>query len=233
MKQHHGKLVTGLAVLAFFGLAASAQAQPVGAPPAAPPPEMAAPAPPPPMAPAPVALGADNMSGQLGFGAGVAAGTTTLIAPGATINMKYWLSDVLSLMPQLQIKLSSAKGRDTAWAFSPDAMILYCPWKTTSTRLNVGGGLGFTIAKWPVTAANPVPNLGGPAGAPSPDTFIAIRVPVYAGVEHFFTRWFSMGIAVQDNFISFTKLGEAHEFDLSIDNTRNITGLGFLFFYTD
>jgi hypothetical protein len=240
MKQHRGKLVAGLAIAASFGFAAAVQAQPVGAPPSAPAPEMTAPmaAPPPPLLPPPpvAAPGSDSMAGQLGLGAGVTAGTS-LIVPGGTIMLKYWLSDVLALMPQVQIKIVNQSGDiDTSWAIAPNAMFLYSPWKTTSTRLNIGGGLGLMFAKWGAAAAagSVFPNLNAtPTSSPPDDMFIAIALPVHIGVEHFFTRWFSMGLAVQDNLLTYAKQGDAHQLTVSIDDTRNITGLGFLFFYTD
>ena len=34
---------------------------------------------------------------------------------------------------------------------------------------------------------------------------VNIYVPIQAGVEHFFTRWFSMGIAAQSNLIDYQK----------------------------
>jgi len=69
------------------------------------------PAPAPPPAPA----ASDNMSGQLGIGVGVGAGGTSLISTrDAEINMKYWLSDTLSLMPQLRSACSPQA------AFPPD-----------------------------------------------------------------------------------------------------------------
>ncbi|HEX7598360.1 MAG TPA: hypothetical protein VF518_09100, partial [Polyangia bacterium] len=184
MKQHHGKLIAGLACAASFAVAASAYAQ-------APAPTDTTP--PPSLMPAPRPMGPDDMSGQLGFGLGVVAGTS-LVAPNTVINVKYWLSDILAVMPQLQIKLFKPKGGDTQWAFSPNALVLYNPWKTTSTRLSVGAGLGLTLAKW---GAAGQPNLGAnPTAGPPNDVWISFHIPIYAGVEHFFTKWFSMGIAV-------------------------------------
>jgi hypothetical protein len=219
MNKFHGKLVAGLASVAFFGLLGSALAQEPGA--------GAAPAYAPAPAPAPAA---SDMSGQLGIGVGVGAGgagSSLISTKDAEINMKYWLSDTLSVMPQLALTLTSASGNSTAWRFAPAALMLYCPWKTTSTRLSVGAGLGLSFGKTAV--ASP---------APAPDTTITIRLPIYAGVEHFFTRWFSMGIAVQDDFLYYTKTGPTHTFGMAIDNTSEstnppVTAVGFLFFYTD
>jgi hypothetical protein len=218
MNKLQGKLVAGLAAVAVFGVLGSAQAQPAGAPPVVdtpPPPSMPMMASPP---PAPMA--SDSMAGQLGFGAGVTAGATSLIAPGAVINMKYWLSDVLAIQPQLKLRLLTAQAGDAQWQFAPAALLLYCPWKTTSTRLSFGGGLGLGFSK---------------LGTPTPtDATISITLPIYGGVEHFFTKWFSMGIAVQNNLVEYTKTGPLHNFNLVIDNTINTTtAIGFLFFYTD
>ena len=215
MNKLQGKLVAGLAALAFFGLLGSAHAQ---APAPAP---METVAPPMMQTPAPAPMSSDNMSGQLGFGAGVTAGTS-FVVPGATVNMKYWLSDVLAIMPQLSIGLHSANVGNAQSTFAPAALALYCPWKTTSTRLSVGAGLGLRFAK------------GAPvAPATTADTEIDIRLPVYAGVEHFFTKWFSMGVAVQNDFLAYRKLGSAYTFDITIDNMATTQAIGFLFFYTD
>jgi hypothetical protein len=162
------------------------------------------------------------MSGQLGIGVGVQSGTSFINTNDGQINMKYWLSDVLSVMPQLALRLSSASGNSTAWTFAPAALMLYCPWKTTSTRLGVGGGLGLSFGK--AAVASP---------APAPDTTITIRLPIYVGLEHFFTRWFSMGVAVQEDFLNYTKTGPTHSFGMAIDNTATAKAVGFLFFYTD
>ena len=228
MNKLQGKLVAGLAMVAFFSVLGSAHAQPAGAPPVtdttAPPTPMMA-------TPTPVPMSSDSMSGQLGFGVAVSAGANTLIAPGATLNMKYWLSDVLAVMPTVALKMYKIKDVDTNWAIAPGALVLFCPWRTTSTRLSVGGGLNLTLAKW--GAAGP-PALGTqPTGAPPADTWIGINLPIYAGVEHFFTKWFSMGIAVQDNFLQYGKQGDAWAMGVAIDNVNSITALGFLFFYTD
>ena len=217
MNKFHGKLVAGLATVAFFGLLGSAQAQEPGA--------GAAPAyaPPPALVPAPAV--SDNMSGQLGIGVGVGsggAGSSLISTKDAEINMKYWLSDTLAVMPQLALTVGTASGNSTAWRFAPAALVLYCPWRTTSTRLGVGGGLGLSFGK--AAVASP---------APAPDTTITIRLPIYVGVEHFFTKWFSMGIAVQEDFLNYTKTGPVHSFNLGIDNTTTTQAIGFLFFYTD
>jgi hypothetical protein len=218
MKQHHGKLIAGLACAASFAVAASAYAQ--------------APAPtdttaPPSMMPAPKPMGPDDMSGQVGFGVGVTAGSTSLIVPGAAINIKYWLSDTLAVMPQLAFNIYKQKNVDTSWRFNPSVLALHHPWKTTSTRLSVGAGLGLTLQKW-----NQNPDTGTMSAPPS-DTTIGIRIPIYAGVEHFFTKWFSMGIAVQNDFLSYSKTGDAWHMSFGVDTANSTQMCGFLFFYTD
>jgi hypothetical protein len=220
MKQHHGKFVAGLAFAASFAVAASSYAQ---APAPAPTDTTA----PPSMMSGPKPMGPDDMSGQVGFGAGVNAGTNELIKPGATINIKYWLSDTLAVMPQLALRLGKIKGSDMNWEFSPSVLALHHPWKTTSTRLSVGAGLGLSIRKWGAAGA-----FGYP-GAPPADATIAIKIPIYAGVEHFFTKWFSMGIGVQNDFISYTKQGDGWGMSFGIDSANSTVACGFLFFYTD
>jgi hypothetical protein len=219
MKQHHGKFVAGLAFVACFGVAASAFAQ-------APAPVTADTTTPPSMLPAPRSMGSDDMSGQVGFGAGVSAGTS-LIVPGAVVNIKYWLSDTLAIMPQVALKLYKQNDVDTNWQFSPAVLALHHPWKTTSTRLSVGAGLGLTLQKW-----NQNPTTGV-MGAPPSDTAIGIRIPIYAGVEHFFTKWFSMGIGVQNDLISYAKMGDSYAISFGIDTANSTQAIGSLFFYTD
>jgi hypothetical protein len=217
MKQHHGKFVASLAFVACFGVAASALAQA---------PATADTTTPSSLMPAPRPMGPDDMSGQVGFGAGVSAGTS-LIVPGAVVNIKYWLSDVMAVMPQLQLQIGKTKGVDTSWRFNPSALILYCPWKTTSTRLTVGGGLGLRLEKWGAVSA------AGVQGPPPSDATIGIRLPIYAGVEHFFTKWFSMGIALQNDLLSYTKIGDGYGMTFGLDTLNSTQAIGSLFFYTD
>jgi hypothetical protein len=182
------------------------------------------------------------MSGQLGLGVGLSAGYT-LVEPGASVMLKYWLSDSLAIIPQVQLKMSKQNDVDMSWAVSPSAIVAYCPWKTTSTRLSAGGGFGFTFAKWggsptttppATTTALPAPNFGQtPTLAPNSDMYIAVTLPIYVSMEHFFTKWFSMGIALQDDFLTYGKQGDAYHLGVSIDTVDNLTASGFLFFYTD
>jgi hypothetical protein len=173
------------------------------------------------------------MSGQLGIGVGVGAGGTSLISTrDAEINMKYWLSDTLSLMPQLALGVFTTSGLSTGYKIDPAALILYCPWKTTSTRLSVGGGLGLDFEKVPTRTPGTPPGAPPTATIPANAT-IGITLPIYAGVEHFFTKWFSMGVAVQNDFLAYRKNGTTHSFDFGFDTTATTRAVGFLFFYTD
>ena len=200
------------------------QAQPQWAPP--PPMVQAAPPmlPPPPMAAAP--NGPNDMTGSLGFGVGVEAGNNDLVRPGANIYMRYWFNDSLSILPSLQFKLYKQKGSDMQWGIAPSTQVMYCPWKTASTRFAIGGGIGLSFSKWGA-------DLGGPVGPKPADMEVKIYVPISAGVEHFFTRWFSMGILMTDHLVDYGKQGDAWNLSVSIDNTKSLAMVGFLFFYTD
>jgi len=76
-------------------------------------------------------------------------------------------------------------------------------------------------------------DLSGPVGSKPSDTAVEIFLPISAGVEHFFAKWFSMGILVTDRLVDYGKQGDAWALNVSIDNTRSMTMVGFLFFYTD
>jgi hypothetical protein len=104
-------------------------------------------------------------------------------------------------------------GTGATWHFAPAAQVFFVPFRSTATRLEVGGGLGFLVGK-----TNPANNAS---------TAVNIFVPIHAGVEHFFTRWFSLGIAAQTNLIDYQK---DVQFASSINTT---TFVGQLFFYTD
>jgi hypothetical protein len=235
MNKFHWKLVAGLATVAFCGLLGSAHAQPLGAPPALGSTETAAP---PPMMSAPPAAApaTSDMSGQIGLGVGVVAGTDLIKTNDAVVMMKYWLTDTLSIMPEFQVKIYKTQGIDMNWAINPKGIFLFCPFKTTSTRLSIGGGIGLEFAKW---GATPTP-AGAPPDlsvqrpqAPGPDTYIGISVPIYIGLEHFFTKWFSMGIALENNFLEFGKQGTPWVFAFGLDNVHSLQAVGSLLFYTD
>jgi hypothetical protein len=169
------------------------------------------------------------MTGSVGFGTGVTAGTNTLIAPSDTLILKYWLSDVLAVVPSLTLAVAKASGGgNTEWNFSPQALVTYVPWKSTSTRLSVGAGLGLSLHK--NTSATDAAN-----------THIGIAIPIQAGVEHFFTRWFSMGIAMNTNFFNYSKDGSTYTVNFfGVDTSASapatvapINFLASLMFYTD
>ena len=94
--------------------------------------------------------------------------------------------------------------------------------KGASTRLSAGLGLGLGFAK----------NQTAPllAGGDQSATQIEIFVPVQIGVEHFFARWFSMGVSAGFSFIDLQKQGTPWTVDFAINN---VNYLGSLFFYTD
>lgn len=159
--------------------------------------------------------GPEDMTGSLGFGLGVAAGTS-LVAPNAAIAIKYWLSDKLAVVPAFNFLVlkPSAPNTPTTWNFAPEAVALFVPFRSTSTRLSVGGGLGMGFSKvFPATA-----------------TAVHLYIPIQAGLEHFFTRWFSMGIAARSNLFDYQK-GVA--VSTAISTTSNLAAVGSLFFYTD
>jgi hypothetical protein len=174
---------------------------------------------PPPMQAMTAPKGSEDMTGSLGFGLGVTAGAQTLITPTTSIALKYWLNDTLTVVPALNFLYNKPSGVDANWNFSPEALVLYVPFRSTSTRLEVGGGFGFSVGKL----------------APGANTDVHIYVPIQAGVEHFFTRWFSMGIAARSQLIDYHKdVG----FSSAINTTSNTgianaSAVGQLFFYTD
>jgi hypothetical protein len=167
---------------------------------------------PPPMQAMAAPKGSEDMTGSIGFGVGVAAGAQTLIAPGNQVALKYFMSDSLAVSPSLifDITKPAGAGTETSWELFPQAVVLYTPFRSTSTRFNVGGGLGVRLQKI----------------APAP-TQVEFFIPIQAGVEHFFYRWFSMGIAAQSRFIEYNK---DDRFEVTFNTT---TLLGQLFFYTD
>ena len=177
-----------------------------------------------PGAPGPMALApksGDDMSGSLGFGIGVAAGAE-LIGTTGVVGIKYWSSDTFALAPSLNFGFTKQKDVDASWQFSPELVLLFAPYKSTSTRFEIGAGLGMGLSKEGATVANPMPNT---------DTRVDIYIPIQAGVEHFFTRWFSMGIAAHSKLFEFTQQGDAIQ---TISMTINSTNfMGQLFFYTD
>jgi hypothetical protein len=177
---------------------------------------------PPPMQAMTAPKGSEDMTGSLGFGLGItAAPATTLITPTTSIAVKYWLNDTLSVVPAFNFLVNkpAAAGSSTQWAFSPEAVVLFVPFRSTATRFSVGGGLGFSINKTP----------------PATNTGVRIYVPLQAGVEHFFTRWFSLGIAARANLIDYQKDDHFSSAISTTSNTgiANASAVGQMFFYTD
>jgi hypothetical protein len=175
---------------------------------------------PPPMQAVSAPKGSDDMTGSLGFGVGLATSANSLltVAPGNSVAIKYWLSDFLAVSPSLSFNITKptppggmSPATDTRWAFNPAAVVLFVPFRSTTTRFSVGGGLGIRLSK-----------------TPPGDTAVAFFIPIQAGVEHFFARWFSVGIAAQSNLFSYQKDTQVQI--LGIDTTQL---LGQLFFYTD
>lgn len=180
---------------------------------------------PPPMQAMTAPKGSEDMTGSLGFGLGVTTGVQTLVQPTTSIAVKYWLNDSLSIVPAFDflVRKPAAAGSATTWNFNPEVVALFVPFRSTSTRFSVGGGLGFGLGKTP----------------PATNTAVRIYVPIQAGVEHFFTRWFSMGIAARANLISYSKDNEFSSAITTIQsennsgNGLNAAAVGQLFFYTD
>ncbi len=224
-------LISSTAVASLLGAALPAFAQaPAPAPMYAP-----APAPAPMMAPAPTQeampvmpaapmmapKAADDMTGSVGFGVGVgsSAATTTLVTTDNTVAIKYWMSDAMAIVPRLTFTMTKNNpgtgAGPTAWQFNPQVLASFVLLKGASTRLAAGVGLGLNLSKNIVSTA---------------DTTIGINIPIELGVEHFFTRWFSMGISASNQFLAYTKTGDAYNFGLTI-NTMSY--MGSLFIYTD
>jgi hypothetical protein len=155
------------------------------------------------------------MTGSLGFGVGVTP-SVQLVGTSGQVAVKYWSTDTLAFVPALNFTLSKSMGQSAAWLFNPEFVVLFVPFKGTSTRLLVGGGLGVSLSKTMPAIVN--------------NTTFEIYLPIQAGVEHFFTRWFSMGIAARTRLFDYTKTGTPYTMNFSI-NSASL--LGSLFFYTD
>jgi hypothetical protein len=177
-----------------------------------------------PAAPVVAPRAADDMTGSVGVGVGIADGTSLIIPDTTNLMMKYWMSDGLALVPRLSLGISKAKGADAAWMLAPSVLAQFTLLKGASTRLLAGIGLGFAIGKDPAATTALVP--GGEVGKTAIDIFI----PMQVGVEHFFTRWFAMGISADFNFLNFGKQGTPWVLDVQLNNTAY---MGSLFFYTD
>jgi len=177
-----------------------------------------------PVAPVMAPKAADDMTGSVGFGVGVGSGTgtnSTLLTTDNTIAIKYWMSDALAIVPRLTLTMSKSKtppateAGPTAWQFNPEVLASFVLLKGASTRLSAGLGLGLALSKNIISGT---------------DTTIGINIPIELGVEHFFTRWFSMGIAMHDQFLSYSKTGEQYSFGVSVNT---LAYMGSLMIYTD
>ncbi len=203
----------------------AAPGTPVTAP-VAPPPLTPAPTAPPPATvvaepPPPASVG---LAGAMGFGVGVIP-NAALVGTAGAVSLKYWASDRLALAPLLSVAYDKPSDVDAAWHVRPEVVVLFVPGQGRSTRLEVGAGLGFHVGRAATAVVAPGSSLPTP-----PNTTFTLALPVQAGVEHFFARWFSMGIAARTDLFAYTKDGGSHEVSLSIDSTSL---LGQLFFYTD
>ena len=168
------------------------------------------------MAPMALAKSPHDMTGSLGFGVGVTA-NAQLIGTSGTVAIKYWMKDTLALVPSLNFSLTKAMDTPAGWNVAPQLVVLFVPYAATSTRFLIGGGLGFNVTK--VSGAM--------------DTGIGVNVPIQAGVEHFFARWFSMGIAAGSNLFSYQRQGiPGNPWTMGF-SINTATLLGSLFFYTD
>lgn len=165
----------------------------------------------------------DDLSGAIGFGVGVTA-NSQLIGTSKDVGVKAWLSDTLALAPLLTFGYTKQKDVDASWRLQPEVVLLFAPVKSASTRFELGGGLGFNVGKAAPAMTTP-PATSGPV-----DTTFTVYVPIQAGVEHFFARWFSMGIAARVPLVQFTTVGDTNTISFAIDSTSL---LGQLFFYTD
>jgi hypothetical protein len=157
----------------------------------------------------------DDMTGSLGFGVGVIQNVELLGTTGE-VALKYWMKDNLAFVPAFNFNLAKTSGMGSTWGLDPQLVALFVPFRSTSTRLLVGGGLGLAVGK----------------AVPGGSTAFGLNLPIQAGVEHFFTRWFSLGIAAATNLFSYTHPGGGGPYSMSFDiNTASL--LGSLFFYTD
>ena len=153
---------------------------------------------------------------------GVVSGSS-VVKTNDTVAMKYWMSDAMAIIPRLDLGIGKVKDSDATWLFAPSVLLDFTLLKGASTRLSAGVGLGLAFGKNPAQPAI-VPN-----GDPT-KTAIDIYVPCQIGVEHFFARWFSMGVAADFAFLNFAKQGTPWTFDVAVNN---VNYMGSLFFYTD
>jgi hypothetical protein len=216
----------GAATLLATASVALAQPQPMPPPPPPGTPEPPPPPPPPatevapmsPLAAATMPKSPDDMTGSIGFGIGIGSSSQLLssafadTATSKQVAVRYWTSDTLVLQPSLLFALNKTSGVDANWTLAPEFVALFVPVRGTSTRLLVGGGLGIVLNKTP-------PN----------DTTFMFYLPIQAGVEHFFTRWFSLGPAARTHFFQMAT-GDPWNIQMTIANTSL---MGSAFIYTD
>jgi len=104
-----------------------------------------------PAAPVMAPKASDDMTGSVGFGTGVVAGTS-LVATNGVVAMKYWMSDVMAIVPRLTLTMSKTKvpaadAGPTAWQFNPEVLASFVLLKGASTRLSAGAGIGINLSK--------------------------------------------------------------------------------------
>ena len=160
-----------------------------------------------------------DLTGAAGFGVGVIPGSSFIKPDTSVLMVKYWRNDTMAILPRLKLSLHTETDQDTTWSLEPSALAAYTLFRGASTRLSLGAGLGLALAK-----------KQDPATAVNSNTHVGVFVPVEIGVEHFFTRWLSMGISARFNFLNFWKQGDRHSFDLEVSNTEY---QGSVFIYTD
>jgi hypothetical protein len=156
----------------------------------------------------------NDMTGALGFGVGL-VNNIELVGTSPNVALKYWMHDNLAISPALNFNVTKNMGANTVWNFTPSVVALWVPWQSTATRLEVGGGIGLNVGKTPAGAT---------------DTTFGVILPIQGGVEHFFTRWLSAGIAASSTLFSYTKTGTPWQMAFQV-NTAQLAGS--LFFYTD
>jgi hypothetical protein len=166
--------------------------------------------------PAPAA--ATDLTGAIGFGVGLIPNTQLLVGTSAAVALKLWITNKVALSPLLSLRFEDPSGRDASWTVRPEVVVLFSPFASSSTRFQLGGGLGFSLVKPPAADV--------PTGNPAPTTTSFIfSLPLQAGVEHFFKPWLSIGIAARAPLIEITKEHDFSQFALSLDSTRLLAQL--------
>jgi hypothetical protein len=187
---------------------------PVNAPPLTPPPPKATPA-----EPTKADKHENDMTGATGFGVGVLPGSSFIKPDTSLLTVKLWRSDTMAIVPRLKLSLHKETDQNTAWTIEPSAIVAYTLFKGASTRLHAGAGVGMALAK-----------NQDPATAVNSNAHVGLFVPAEIGVEHFFTRWLSIGIAARFDFLNLWKQGDHFSLDLEASDTEY---QGSIFIYTD